>query len=214
MTATTLPFDPEKLHAAVGRFLGDVGSVFTAVSVVTGDRLGLYRALADRGPQTSAELAAATNTYERYVREWLANQAAAGYLTYDPESRRFSLPPEHVPLLADRENELNMCGLFAFGQPLFADEPKMTEAFRTGQGVGWHEHDRRLYGATDRIFRKWLRGTSGGRLAPRARGRGGQTAHRCSSGRPRLRVRQLTLAHGEGLPDVDLPGLRLPRSLD
>jgi SAM-dependent methyltransferase len=153
VTATALPFDPEKLHAAVGRFLGDVGSVFTAVSVVTGDRLGLYRALADGGPQTSAELASATNTYERYVREWLANQAAAGYLTYDPESRRFSLPPEHVPLLADRENELNMCGLFAFGQPLFADEPKMTEAFRTGEGVGWHEHDPRLYGATDRIFR-------------------------------------------------------------
>lgn len=153
MTTSTLPFDPEKLHAAIGRFLGDVGSAFTAVAVITGDRLGLYKALAAGGPQTSAELAAATGTHERYVREWLANQAAAGYLDYDAATKRFSLPPEHVPLLADDGSEVNMCGLFGMAQPLFADEPAITEAFRSGKGIGWHEHDARLYGLTDRIFR-------------------------------------------------------------
>lgn len=153
LTTTAAPFDTEKLHAAIGIFLRDVGSVYTAVSVITGDKLGLYKALAGGGPQTSEELAAATKTHERYVREWLANQAAAGYLTYDPASQRFSLPPEHVPLLADDASEVNMCGLFSMGQPLFADEPKMTEAFKTGRGIGWHEHDARLYGLTDRIFR-------------------------------------------------------------
>ncbi|HEY2475548.1 MAG TPA: class I SAM-dependent methyltransferase [Candidatus Cybelea sp.] len=153
MTTTAAPFDPEKLHAAVGRFLGDVGSVITAVSVITGDRLGLYKALATHGPQTSEELAVATETHERYVREWLANQAAAGYIVYDSGTKRFSLPAEHVPLLAQDDSEINMCGLFGMAQPLFADEPAITEAFKTGKGVGWHEHDSRLYGLTNRIFR-------------------------------------------------------------
>lgn len=153
MTTTPSTFDPAKLEAAVGRLLNDAGTVITAVSVITGDRLGLYKALASGGAQTSHELAERTQTHERYVREWLANQAAAGYVSYDSGTKRFSLPPEHVPLLADDESELNMCGLFGIGQPLFADEPKITEAFKTGKGVGWHEHDARLYAGTDRIFR-------------------------------------------------------------
>lgn len=153
MTTATLPIDQAKLETAIGRFLGDVGAMATAVAVLTGDKLGLYKALASGGAQTSGELAASTKTHERYVREWLANQAAAGYVTYDASTQRFALPAEHVPLLADDGNELNMCGLFAMGQPLFADEPKITEAFKSGRGVGWHEHDSRLYGITDRIFR-------------------------------------------------------------
>jgi SAM-dependent methyltransferase len=153
LTTTALAYDPARLEAAVGRFLNDVGAVMTASSVLIGDRLGLYKALAQHGALTSQELADHTKTHERYVREWLSNQAAAGYVTYDPASRRFSLPSEHVPLLADDESPLNMCGLFGMGQPLFADEPKIAEAFKSGAGVGWHEHDARLYGATDRIFR-------------------------------------------------------------
>jgi 2-polyprenyl-3-methyl-5-hydroxy-6-metoxy-1,4-benzoquinol methylase len=153
LNATAVSIDPEKFNAAIGRFLGDVGAVLTAVSVVTGDKLGLYKALADSGPLTSNELAQKTQTHERYIREWLANQAAAGYLTYDPSTQTFALPPEHVPLLADDSSEVLMCGLFGMGQPLFVDEPKITEAFKTGKGVGWDEHDPRLYGCTDRIFR-------------------------------------------------------------
>lgn len=153
LTTSALPCDPDKLEAAVGRFLNDVGAVLTASSVLIGDRLGLYKALASDGALTSRQLADRTKTHERYVREWLANQAAAGYLTYDPATERFELPAEHVPLLADDNSELNMCGLFGMGQPLFADEPKIAQAFVTGEGVGWHEHDPRLYANTDRIFR-------------------------------------------------------------
>jgi 2-polyprenyl-3-methyl-5-hydroxy-6-metoxy-1,4-benzoquinol methylase len=153
LTTTAAPFDQAKFEAALGRLLNDVGSVITAASVITGDKLGLYKALASGGAMTSVELAQSTQTHERYVREWLANQAAAGYLDYDPATRRFSLPAEHVPLFADDASEVNMCGMFGMGQPLFADEPKITEAFKTGKGIGWDEHDQRLYAATDRIFR-------------------------------------------------------------
>jgi SAM-dependent methyltransferase len=153
LTTTTPSIDPAKLDAAIGRFLGDVGAVITAASVLIGDSLGLYKALASGGAQTSSELSERTQTHERYVREWLANQAAAGYVTYDPQTQRFSLPAEHVPFLADDTSELNVCGLFGMGRPLFADEPKIAEAFKTGKGVGWHEHDPSLYGITDRIFR-------------------------------------------------------------
>ncbi|MGA8535082.1 MAG: class I SAM-dependent methyltransferase [Candidatus Tumulicola sp.] len=154
MTATASPpFDQDKFDAALGRFLGDVGAVVTGALVVLGDRLGLYRALRDGGPQTSAELAERTKTHERYVREWLSNQAAAGYLHYDPATRQFTLPAEHVPFLADEQSEVMVCGLFGMGQLLFADEPTISEAFRTGKGVGWHEHDTRLFACTERIFR-------------------------------------------------------------
>lgn len=153
LTTTAAPIDQEKFHAAVVRFLGDVGAVMTAASVLIGDKLGLYKALAADGPQNASELAARTKTHERYVREWLANQAAAGYLGYDAATGRFELPVEHGPLLADDASEFNMCGLFSMATPLFADEPKIAEAFKTGRGVGWHEHDSRLYGTTDRIFR-------------------------------------------------------------
>ena len=154
MTASsTPPFDQAKFDAALGRFVSDAGAVMTGASVVIGDRLGLYRALAQGGSQTSSELAARTKTHERYVREWLANQSAAGYLEYDPATQRFTLPAEHVPFLADDDSEVMMCGLFAVAQTLFADEPVITQAFRTGKGVGWHEHDARLFACTERLFR-------------------------------------------------------------
>jgi 2-polyprenyl-3-methyl-5-hydroxy-6-metoxy-1,4-benzoquinol methylase len=152
-TPATTPIDPKKLEAAIHRFVDHAATAATAVCVVTGDKLGLYKALAHSGPLTSSELAQQTKTHERYVREWLANQAAAGYLQYDPASERFTMPPEHVPLLADDDSEVMMCGLFSMAQPLFADEPRITAAFSSGEGVGWDEHDSRLYTGTDRIFR-------------------------------------------------------------
>ena len=117
MTASAAPpFDQEKFDAALGHFLGDVGAVMAGASVVAGDRLGLYRALRDGGAQTSSELAARTKTHERYLREWLSNQTAAGYLHYDPKTKRFTLPAEHVPFLADDASEVMVCGLFAMAQ--------------------------------------------------------------------------------------------------
>ena len=155
MTAAAAPvaFDEEKLHGFVGKMLGDIGATVSGALVIIGDRLGLYRALAQHGPQTSAELAAATSTDERYVREWLANQAASGYLEYDPATGKFTLPPEHAPVLADESSPVLMCGLYQIAQTMYADEPKIADAFKTGAGLGWHEHDPRLFSATERFFR-------------------------------------------------------------
>ena len=205
LTTTTLSYDPARLEAAIGRFLNDVGAVITASSVLIGDRLGLYKALADRA-QTSNELAERTQTKERYVREWLSNQAAAGYVTYDPKSEKFSLPPEHVPLLADDASEVNMCGLFAMGQPLFADEPKIAEAFRSGKGVGWHEHDARLYALTDRIFRNGYAAHLVADWIPALEGVEAKLRHRCPRCRCRLRLRQFHHFDGESIPDVEFVG--------
>jgi SAM-dependent methyltransferase len=147
------PFDEAKLNAFVGKMVGEVGAALTGALVIIGDRLGLYRALAQHGPLTSAELAEKTETHERYVREWLANQAASGYLEYDPGTRKFTLPAEHQPVLADESSPVLLCGLYQIAQTLFADEPAITQAFKTGRGFGWHEHDARLFPATERFFR-------------------------------------------------------------
>lgn len=147
------PFDQDKANAFVGKMVGEVGATLTGALVVIGDKLGLYRALAKDGPATSAELAERTGTHERYVREWLANQAASGYLEYDSATTRFTLPPEHQIVLADESSPVLLCGLYQIAQTLFADEPKIAEAFKTGRGFGWHEHDQRLFGATERFFR-------------------------------------------------------------
>ena len=153
-TAAAAPaLDEAKLHAFVGKMVGEVGAALTGALVLIGDRLGLYRALAQHGPMTSEELARKTETHERYVREWLANQAASGYLEYDPHTTKFTLPPEHQPVLADESSPVLLCGLYQIAQTLFADEPAIAQAFKTGKGVGWHEHDARLFPATERFFR-------------------------------------------------------------
>lgn len=151
--AAPAAFDQTKFNDFLGKMLGDVGATITGALVVLGDRLGFYRALAAEGPMTSAELAAKTGTHERYVREWLSNQAASGYVTYDSSSRRFTLPAEHAPMLADENSPVLLCGLYQIAQVLFADEGKIAEAFRSGKGFGWHEHDARLFPATERFFR-------------------------------------------------------------
>lgn len=146
-------FDEARFNEFLGKMLGDIGAAITGSLVIIGDRLGFYRALSEQGPMTSAELAKHTSTSERYVREWLANQAASGYLTYDPNTAAFTLPAEHASMLADENSPVMLCGLYQIAQVLYADEPKISEAFRSGKGFGWHEHDARLFGATERFFR-------------------------------------------------------------
>jgi 2-polyprenyl-3-methyl-5-hydroxy-6-metoxy-1,4-benzoquinol methylase len=145
--------EPEKLNTFVGKMLGDLGAVASAALVIVGDKLGLYRELQRGDALTSQELAARTGTAERYVREWLSNQAASGYLEYDTASERFSLPPEVGFMLADEASPLNVTGLFQLLQSMIVDEPAITERFRTGQGLGWHEHDARLFEGCERFFR-------------------------------------------------------------
>ena len=145
--------DDAKLQQFIGKMLGDLGATTTAALVIVGDRTGLYRALDELGPQTPGDLASATGTDPRYVREWCANQAASGYLEYDSASGRYALPPEHAMVLAREDSPMNMQGAFEIAQTLMRDEPKITSAFREGTGVGWHEHDPQLYAATARFFR-------------------------------------------------------------
>lgn len=142
-----------KLHDFMGKMLGDMGAAVTAALVTIGDKLGLYKELADGGPQSSAELAKRTGTSERYVREWLAAQAAAGYVEYDPALQRYHMTPEQAMAFAEEGSPVFMPGFFEILGALHRDEPKITEAFRTGLGVGWHEHDACLFRGTERFFR-------------------------------------------------------------
>jgi len=142
-------FEEAKLHTFMEKVVGDLGASMHAALIVIGDKLGLYRAMADAGPLTSAELAEKTATAERYVREWLNANAASGYVTYDPVTERYALPPEQAMALTI----MDIPGAFHIVSACFRDEPKITQAFRTGDGVGWHEHDANLFFGTERFFR-------------------------------------------------------------
>jgi len=142
-----------EIEQFVHKALGDVAGALTASLVVIGDKLGLYRALAEGGPATPAELAARTETSERYVREWLSGQAAAGYVSYDPASRRFALPPAHAACLTDDASPACVLGAFQAMTAAMRAEPRIADGFRTGKGVGWHEHDPDLFVGVERFFR-------------------------------------------------------------
>jgi SAM-dependent methyltransferase len=141
--------DEAKLNAFMGKAVTDMGASLHAALIVVGDKLGLYKAMAGAGWLTSTELAAKTGTAERYVREWLNANAASGYVNYDPVAKRFELPPEQAFALTVQD----LPGAFHIISACFKDEPKITQAFRTGEGVGWHEHDANLFFGTERFFR-------------------------------------------------------------
>jgi SAM-dependent methyltransferase len=155
MSATGI--DEHKLEAFMHKAIGDMGAVISAPLITIGERLGLYRAMAGAGPLTSAEVAERTDVAERSVREWLANQAAGGYVTYDPESDRYTLPDEQALALADEDSPFYILGAFELIASLYADESKILEAFKSGAGMGWHEHDHRLFRGTERFFRPGYR---------------------------------------------------------
>ena len=151
MAATEI--DMNKLEAFMGQVVTDMGAVISAPLMVIGEKLGLYKAMAGAGALTSAEVAERTGVAERSVREWLRNQAAGGYLTYEAESDRYTLPDEHAMALADEESPVYVLGAFELVESLYADGEQITESFRTGKGMGWHEHDHRLFRGTERFFR-------------------------------------------------------------
>jgi SAM-dependent methyltransferase len=151
--STTQTIDEDKLNEFMGRFVGDLGATVSAALVVIGDRLGLYRAMGDGEPVSAAELAARTGTDARYVREWLSNQAAGGYVTYDAASGSFSLSPEQSFALAQEGSPAFVPGAFQLMTSLIKDEEKIGRAFLTGAGVGWHEHHHDLFAGTERFFR-------------------------------------------------------------
>jgi ubiquinone/menaquinone biosynthesis C-methylase UbiE len=147
-----MALDMEKLNAFVGQFVGDLGATVHSGMVVIGEKLGLYKALAE-GPVNSTELAAKTKTDERYVREWLASQAAGGYVTYDEKSRKFSLTEEQVFTLVNEDSPAYLPGAFQLALGSLAAVPRIADSFRTGAGMGWHEHDADVFHGCEKFFR-------------------------------------------------------------
>jgi 2-polyprenyl-3-methyl-5-hydroxy-6-metoxy-1,4-benzoquinol methylase len=145
--------DGAKLESFVFRAVDEVGATLNAALVVMGDKLGLYRALAGAGPLTPEELAERTETNARYVREWLCNQAAGGYVEYDPATGRYTLPPEQTAALTDEGSPAYLPGFFQLAIGSVLDSPRITEAVRSGEGVGWHDHVHDVHEGCERFFR-------------------------------------------------------------
>ena len=192
MATPTPAIDESKLNAFMGQAVQDMGAAMHAALVVVGDKLGLYKGMAAAGPITPDQLAKKTSTDERYVREWLNANAAGGYVSYDAATKTYTLPPEQALALAQDDSPAFLPGAFQVIGAIMRDEPKITDAFRTGRGVGWHEHDAELFQGTERFFRpnyaanlisNWIpsltgireRLESGGRVADVGCGHGSST---------------------------------------
>ena len=145
--------DGDKLMQFVFRAVDEVGAGLNAALVVMGDKLGLYRALAAEGALTPAELAERTGTAERYVREWCSAQAAGDYLAYDPDSGRFGLAPEQAVAFTDPGSPAYLPGIFQLALGAILDSPRITDAARSGEGLGWHEHVHDVHDGCERFFR-------------------------------------------------------------
>ncbi|HTR34637.1 MAG TPA: class I SAM-dependent methyltransferase [Bryobacteraceae bacterium] len=148
-----MEINQDKLNQFLGQVIGELGAAMNAALVLIGEKLGLYKAMSGAGPLTAAELARRTNTDERYVREWLSAQAAGGFVTYDPGTQTFELPNEQAFALAVEDSPAYLPGAFHIVSAIIKDEPKLLEAFRTGEGVGWDEHDTSLFEGTEKFFR-------------------------------------------------------------
>lgn len=144
--------DMNKLNAFIGQFVSDLGAAAHTGMVVIGEKLGLYKTLLGAS-LSPAELAARTKTDERYVREWLASQAAGGYVTYEEKSGKFSLSAEQAFALAMEDSPAYLPGAFELALGSLAAVPRITESFRTGAGMGWHEHDEGVFHGCEKFFR-------------------------------------------------------------
>jgi ubiquinone/menaquinone biosynthesis C-methylase UbiE len=144
--------DQDRLMEFVGKFAGDLGATMGAGNIVIGDRLGLYRALAE-GPARPAQLAERTGTDPRYIEEWLRGQAAGGYVTYDADAATYSLNEEQAFALTDPDGPLYLPGAFELALGSLAATSRVVDAFRTGKGIGWHEHDDMVFSGCERFFR-------------------------------------------------------------
>lgn len=154
MTVEAPPMiDQERLMRFVFRAVDEVGAGLNGALVVMGDRLGYYRALAEHGPLSPARLAELTQTGEQYAREWLAAQAAGQYVDYDPDAGVYSLPAEHAVALTDEQSPAFVGGLFQIAHGTICDAPRILDAARTGDGLGWHEHNRDVHEGCARFFR-------------------------------------------------------------
>jgi 2-polyprenyl-3-methyl-5-hydroxy-6-metoxy-1,4-benzoquinol methylase len=153
VTESAKALDEDRTMEFLGRVVTDAGAAFAGLSTAVGARLGLYKAMAGAGPLTSVQLADRTGLVERYVREWLGAQVAGQYVHYDRETEAYELPDEHAAVLADSTAPTYAVGSFIMLQSLYASENALIEAFRTGEGVGWQQHDPTLFEGTATFFR-------------------------------------------------------------
>ena len=150
---TTATVDPKKLDEFIGKVVGNVGAAMSSILVVLGDALGLYQAVRDAGPVLPGELAKKAGIAERYAQEWLNAQAAAGYLTYDPETRRYGIEPEQAVAFCEPDSPAYVPGFFQVAAAMWAGREQVTERFKTGDGLAWGEHHPCLFDGTARFFR-------------------------------------------------------------
>lgn len=148
-----MALDPNKLTALMGKLVGDLGAMLSIGPMILGEKLGLYQAMADGKPVSATELASKTATDDRYVHEWLCAQAASGFVEYDPAENRFFMTEEQAAALGTEGGPFYFLGAIELAVSMVKDEPQILEAFRTGKGVGWHEHDACLFRGTERFFR-------------------------------------------------------------
>src|ERR1700679_1287782 len=149
----TRSIDLEKLNVLLGQAVGDMGAALHATLILIGDKLGLYRAMADGAPVTPAELAKRTGTAERYIREWLNANAAGKYVEYDAATDAYFMTPEQALALAMDDTPVHLPGFYHMLASMMKDEEKLTEIYRTGKGMGWHEHEKGLFEGCERFFR-------------------------------------------------------------
>jgi SAM-dependent methyltransferase len=149
----TRTIDPDKLNALLAQAVQDMGAAMQAPLIVIGDKLGLYRAMGDGEPVTPAQLAQRTGTAERYIREWLNANAAGKYVEYDAANGTYFMSPEQALALAQDDTPIHLPGFYHMLASLMKDEEKLTEIYRTGKGMAWHEHEKGLFEGCERFFR-------------------------------------------------------------
>ena len=153
MESATATVDEAKLEQFMGQAVTDMGAAMNGVLVLIGGELGLWKAMAGAGPLTSEEIAERSGVAERYVREWASAQAASGYLEYDADAGKFTLPPEQAMAFADEDSPVYVLGGYHVVSSVWKDRERLAERYRSGAGFGWHEHDPELFSGTEAFFR-------------------------------------------------------------
>ena len=155
--AASTEVNEERLEEFLGQAVTDIGAALNGVLVMIGGELGIWQAMAGAGPLSTEEIADRSGVSERYVREWASAQAASGYLDYDADSERFALPPEQAMAFADEDSPVYLLGGYNVISSAYKDRAKLTERFREGAGMGWHEHHEELFLGTEQFFRPGYR---------------------------------------------------------
>jgi hypothetical protein len=205
-----MSLDMNAVEAFAGKVVGDISATFSGVMTNLGHKLGLYKAMAGAGAMTPQTLADRTGTHERYVREWLNNQTAGGYVEYEAEADRYTLPDEHVPVLADEDSPVFLVPALDVASSLWLDEDKVAEIFRTGKGIAWADHHHRSFLRKRSAFPSRIQGTPDHELDQGSRQRRRQAQRGRESGGCGLWSWCLDHRDGQGVSGLDILWFRQP----